>query len=112
MQCYNQSYRILTIIKASKTLENAQALSSRFPGTTAVSCDISNKDAIEAIFADNDVIIRYLYINTPKDKYLYRNHSLIPYIYHTMVIKAAVKLKKHVVTTSYISPAIFDYDQE
>lgn len=37
--------------------------------------------------------------------------SLIPYIYHALVIKAAVKHKKHVVTTSYVSPAMMEYDQ-
>lgn len=38
-------------------------------------------------------------------------YSLIPYIYHAKVIKAAVKYKKHVVTTSYVSPAMMEYDQ-
>jgi hypothetical protein len=38
-------------------------------------------------------------------------YSLIPYIYHALVIKAAVKHKKNVVTTSYVSPAMMEYDQ-
>ena len=37
--------------------------------------------------------------------------SLIPYIYHAKVIAAAVKHKKNVVTTSYVSPAMMEYDQ-
>lgn len=37
--------------------------------------------------------------------------SLIPYIYHAKVIKAACKHKKNVVTTSYVSPAMMEYDQ-
>jgi saccharopine dehydrogenase (NADP+, L-glutamate forming) len=37
--------------------------------------------------------------------------SLIPYIHHAKVIAAAVKHKKHVVTTSYVSPAMQSYDQ-
>lgn len=37
--------------------------------------------------------------------------SLIPYIYHALVIKAAIKFKKNVVTTSYVSPAMMEYDQ-
>lgn len=32
--------------------------------------------------------------------------SLIPYIYHAAVIKSAIKSRTHVVTTSYVSPAI------
>lgn len=36
--------------------------------------------------------------------------SLIPYTYHAAVIKAAIKAKKHVVTTSYVSPAMQELD--
>ena len=36
---------------------------------------------------------------------------MIPYIYHAKVIAAAVKHKKNVVTTSYVSPAMMEYDQ-
>ncbi|CAO3701999.1 unnamed protein product [Rhizopus stolonifer] len=79
---------------ASRRLENAQALSSKFPGTTAVSCDIADEQAIESLVSQHDVTI-----------------SLIPYIYHAKVIKAAVKHKKNVVTTSYVSPAMMEYDQ-
>lgn len=79
---------------ASRRLENAQALSKKFPGTVAVSCDITDEQAIEDLVAQHDVAI-----------------SLIPYIYHAKVIKAAVKHKKNVVTTSYVSPAMMEYDQ-
>lgn len=37
--------------------------------------------------------------------------SLIPFTQHATVIKAAIKQKKHVVTTSYVSPAMMDHDQ-
>ncbi|KAI8375515.1 saccharopine dehydrogenase [Blakeslea trispora] len=79
---------------ASRRLENAQALSKQYPGTVAVSCDINDESAIEKLVAEHDVSI-----------------SLIPYIYHAKVIKAAVKHKKNVVTTSYVSPAMLEYDQ-
>lgn len=36
--------------------------------------------------------------------------SLIPYTYHATVIKAAIKGKTHVVTTSYVSPAMRELD--
>jgi len=36
--------------------------------------------------------------------------SLIPYIYHPLVIKSAIRQKTHVVTTSYIPPAIWELD--
>ncbi|KAI8886560.1 saccharopine dehydrogenase [Backusella circina FSU 941] len=79
---------------ASRRLENAEALAAKFPGTTAVSCDINDEKAIEDLVAQHDISI-----------------SLIPYIYHALVIKAAVKHKKHVVTTSYVSPSMMEYDQ-
>lgn len=36
--------------------------------------------------------------------------SLIPYTYHAAVIKAAIKGKTNVVTTSYVSPAMKELD--
>lgn len=36
---------------------------------------------------------------------------MIPYIHHADVIKAAIKAKKHVVTTSYVSPAMQELDE-
>lgn len=38
--------------------------------------------------------------------------SLIPYTFHASVIKSAIKNKKHVVTTSYVSPAMKELDAE
>lgn len=32
--------------------------------------------------------------------------SLIPYTFHTMIIESAIKYKKNVVTTSYVSDAM------
>ncbi|KAL1934084.1 hypothetical protein VTP01DRAFT_6266 [Rhizomucor pusillus] len=79
---------------ASRTLANAQALAAKFPRATAVSCDINDEKSIEDLVAQHDIAI-----------------SLIPYIYHAKVIKAAVKHKKNVVTTSYVSPAMMEFDQ-
>ena len=38
--------------------------------------------------------------------------SLVPYAFHPNVIKAAIKGKTNVVTTSYISPAIRELEDE
>lgn len=38
--------------------------------------------------------------------------SLIPYTFHATVIKSAIRQKKHVVTTSYVSPAMLELDQQ
>ena len=37
--------------------------------------------------------------------------SLIPYTFHATVIKSAIRNKKNVVTTSYVSPAMLELDQ-
>lgn len=38
--------------------------------------------------------------------------SLIPYTYHATVIKSAIRKKKNVVTTSYVSPAMMELDEQ
>ena len=37
--------------------------------------------------------------------------SLIPYTFHPLVIEAAIKAKKHFVSTSYVSAVMAGYDQ-
>jgi hypothetical protein len=37
---------------------------------------------------------------------------LIPYTYHATVIKSAIRNKKNVVTTSYVSPAMLELEDE
>jgi len=57
--------------------------------------DVSDDKALEAEIGKNALVI-----------------SLIPYTFHAAVIKAAINQKKHVVTTSYVSPAMMALDQE
>lgn len=38
--------------------------------------------------------------------------SLIPYIHHATVIKGAIRTKKNVVTTSYVSPAMMELQED
>ncbi|KAF8964129.1 spermidine synthase [Flammula alnicola] len=84
---------LLTI--ACRTLKSAEALAADLPSTSAVSLDVNNTAALEAAVAAHDLVI-----------------SLIPYTYHAAVIKAAIKGKTNVVTTSYISPAMRALDKE
>jgi len=80
---------------ACRTLTSAQKLAGNFTNTKAVSLDVNDTSALEDAIAKHDVII-----------------SLIPYTYHIAVVKAAIKAKKHVVTTSYVSPAMQALDEE
>ncbi|CAA7266679.1 unnamed protein product [Cyclocybe aegerita] len=79
---------------ACRTLKSAQALAADLPNTTGISLDVSNTEALEDAVAAVDLVI-----------------SLIPYTHHAAVISAAIKGKTHVVTTSYVSPAMRALDQ-
>ncbi|ESK84188.1 saccharopine dehydrogenase [Moniliophthora roreri MCA 2997] len=78
---------------ACRTLASAQTLASALPRSTPVSLDVNNTAALEKAVAEHDLVI-----------------SLIPYTYHAQVIKAAIKSKTNVVTTSYVSPAMRELD--
>jgi spermidine synthase / saccharopine dehydrogenase (NADP+, L-glutamate-forming) len=88
----------LTLIRtytACRTLSSAEALAADLPSTSAISLDVTDTSALEAAVAEHDLVI-----------------SLIPYTYHADVIKAAIKGKTNVVTTSYVSPAIRELEEE
>ena len=86
-------YELISSCTACRALPTAQKLASAFPRTHAISLDVSaTADLNKQVVAHNLVI------------------SLIPYIYHTIVIKSAIKGKTQVITTSYVSPAIKELD--
>ncbi|KAI8907613.1 Saccharopine dehydrogenase [Powellomyces hirtus] len=78
---------------ASRRVESGQKLANGHKRVTPVALDVNNDAALEAEIGKHDLVI-----------------SLIPYTHHARVIAAAVKQKKHVVTTSYVSPAMQEYD--
>jgi len=80
---------------ACRTLEKAKALAKGIPNATAISLDVNNSDALDAEVAKVDVVI-----------------SLIPYTFHATVIKSAIRKKKNVVTTSYVSPAMMELNAQ
>ncbi|KAJ3486039.1 hypothetical protein NLI96_g4532 [Meripilus lineatus] len=80
---------------ACRTLKSAETFAAELPRTTGVSLDVNDPAALEKAVAEHDLVI-----------------SLIPYTHHVNVIKAAIKGKTNVVTTSYISPAIRELEAE
>jgi len=78
---------------ACRTLETAKKLAEGVKHATPISLDVSDTPALESEVAKHDLVV-----------------SLIPYTFHAAVIKAAIKSKKHVVTTSYVSPAMEELD--
>ena len=78
---------------ACRTLSIAQALTKALPRTKAITLDVSSTEQLDPQITAHDLVI-----------------SLVPYTYHASVIKSAIKSKRHVVTTSYVSPAIKELD--
>lgn len=78
---------------ACRTLEKAKELAGE--NASAISLDVTKEDQLDAAVSDHDLII-----------------SLIPYIYHASVVKSAIKFKKNVVTTSYISDALKELEDQ
>lgn len=82
-------------ISACRTLASAQKLSEGIKLATPVSLDVTDEKALDAAVAEHDLVI-----------------SLIPYTFHATVIKSAIRNKKNVVTTSYVSPAMMELDAQ
>lgn len=80
---------------ACRNIKNALKLSEGVQLAKPISLDVTNDQALDAAVAQHDLII-----------------SLIPYTFHATVIKSAIQHKKHVMTTSYISPSILKLDQQ
>ncbi|RAL13488.1 enoyl-CoA hydratase/isomerase family protein [Aspergillus homomorphus CBS 101889] len=77
-----------------RTLNAAQSLAGKYSNTTAISLDVANEaNKLDAAVGQADIIV-----------------SLIPYIHHATVVKAAIAHSKPVVTTSFISPALWELD--
>ncbi|KAJ1735545.1 saccharopine dehydrogenase (NADP+, L-glutamate-forming) [Coemansia biformis] len=81
------------ITVACRRVEKAQVLADKYAGVAAASVDVEDAAALEEAVAAHDLVI-----------------SLIPYTQHALVMRAAIKARKHVVTTSYISPAMEELD--
>ncbi|GAA5890862.1 hypothetical protein JCM6882_008838 [Rhodosporidiobolus microsporus] len=73
-----------------RTLSAAQSFASSLSREAqALAVDAADEASLDAAVAAHDLVI-----------------SLIPYTQHANVIKSAIKFKKNVVTTSYVSPAM------
>ncbi|KAK5995591.1 Saccharopine reductase [Cladobotryum mycophilum] len=85
----------IEVTVACRKIENAAKLSEGVELANPISLDVTDDHALDAAVAQHDLII-----------------SLIPYTFHAAVIKSAIRYKKHVVTTSYISPSMLELDQQ
>jgi len=80
---------------ACRTLSSAEALCACLPRSSPLCLDVTCTSALEQAVAAHDLVV-----------------SLIPYTFHPAVIQAAIKGHTHVVTTSYVSPAMRALDAE
>ena len=80
---------------ACRTLKSAEKLIKGLNNTSPISLDVSNESALDEQIAKVDLVV-----------------SLIPYTFHALVIRSAIKNKKDVVTTSYVSPAMMELDKQ
>lgn len=79
---------------ASRTLASAEKLAEG-NAAKAISLDVTDEAALDKEVAKVDVVI-----------------LLIPYIYHALVVKSAIRNKTNVVTTSYILDALRKLEPE
>ncbi|KAL8947003.1 MAG: hypothetical protein Q9222_006674, partial [Ikaeria aurantiellina] len=80
---------------ACRGIESAQKLCKDVKGAKAISLDVQDAEALDTEVSKADVTI-----------------SLIPYTFHPLVIKSAIRKKKDVVTTSYISPSMQELEKD
>ena len=85
----------IQVTVACRTIESAQDLCKGIRNACPIRLDVNDANALDAAMTKVSLVL-----------------SLIPYTYHVLVIKSAIRQKKHVVTTSYISPAMMELDQE
>jgi saccharopine dehydrogenase (NADP+, L-glutamate forming)/spermidine synthase len=85
------------VIVASRTLQKAEILLNGHPNGIAKAFDITKatEEELEGLIRECDLAV-----------------SLLPYIYHVKVAKACIKHRKHMVTTSYVSPEMKELDND
>ncbi|KAH9846018.1 Saccharopine dehydrogenase-domain-containing protein [Lenzites betulinus] len=77
------------LVVASNVLEDAKRLTAPYENATPVRVDVSDPVAVERLVASCDVVI-----------------SLLPVPFHPSVAELCIRNGKHLVTASYISPAM------
>ncbi|EPQ53172.1 hypothetical protein GLOTRDRAFT_140080 [Gloeophyllum trabeum ATCC 11539] len=77
------------LVVASNILAEAQNLAKRFGNAKPVSLDVADLGKLGSLIEETDVVI-----------------SLLPVTFHPTIAEQCIKHKKHMVTASYISPAM------
>jgi saccharopine dehydrogenase-like NADP-dependent oxidoreductase len=84
-----------TVTVAARSIDRAKALVNGHPRGDVVSFEIDDAAALDALVARSDVMV-----------------SMLPYTHHLVVAKRCLAHGKHLVTTSYVQPAMRALDAE
>ncbi len=80
---------------ASNTKDRADAILKNHPDSQSVYWEADDNEALDNLVAAHDLVV-----------------SLLPYAFHPMVAKLAIKHKKNMVTASYVKPEMQALDEE
>ncbi|KAL8743405.1 MAG: hypothetical protein Q9190_004239 [Brigantiaea leucoxantha] len=78
-----------------RSLQDAQKICKDVKDAKAIALDVEDEAALDTETEKVDVVV-----------------SLIPYIYHPLVIKSGIRKKRNIVNTSYTSPAMIELEKE
>lgn len=80
---------------ATRTKSKADEMIAGHPNGRSVAWTVEQEAELDKMIADHDLTV-----------------SLLPYLYHVMVAKKCIRLKKNMVTTSYVKPEMLALDAE
>jgi len=85
----------IQVTVASRTVSKAEALVKGFSNGKAVQVNVENKEELAKLIKEHDIAI-----------------SLLPWTHHLIVAELCIEYGKHMVTTSYVSPAMNALDEK
>lgn len=80
---------------AEKEVSRARALTKSRESSSAIALDVTENEKLASLIKQTDVVV-----------------SLVPYTFHAAIARICITEKKHLVTTSYVSPEMRSLDEE
>ncbi len=84
-----------TVTVAARSADRAHTLANGHPRSRAVAFDIADSDTLDRLVAESDLCV-----------------SMLPYTHHVALATRCLAHRKHLVTTSYVSPAMRALDAQ
>jgi len=85
----------IIVTVATRTKSKADEMIGGHPNGRSVAWTVEQESELDGMIADHDLTV-----------------SLLPYLHHLMVAKKCIRLKKNMVTTSYVKPEMLALDAE